>query len=81
VLGSKADHIAAAFGQLLADAVTSDEAQTARWCTMLVLSRQLGKALMGLTQNLNALLPVLPGVPQRQQVPSQVVLAEGVATV
>jgi hypothetical protein len=77
---SKADHIAAAFGKLLTDAVTSDEAQIARWCTMLVLSRQLGKAMVGLTQSLNALLPVLPGAPQGK-VASQVAMADGMAAV
>lgn len=78
-LGSKADRIAAAFGRLLAEAVTSDEAQTARWCTLLVLSRQLVKALTGLTQSLNALLPVLPGAPQ--QMASKGVIAGGEATI
>ncbi|KAF6264461.1 hypothetical protein COO60DRAFT_1484576 [Scenedesmus sp. NREL 46B-D3] len=78
--GRKADQIAAAFGKLLTDAVTSEEAQTARWCTMLVLSRQLGKSLVGLTQSLNALLPLLPGAPQGQ-VSSQVVKVDGVAAV
>jgi hypothetical protein len=77
---SKADQIAAAFGKLLTDAVTSDEAQTARWCTMLVLSRQLGKAMVRLTQSLNALLPVLPGAPQGK-VASHGVVAEGMAAV
>jgi hypothetical protein len=79
-LGSRADRIAAAFAQLLADAVTSDEAQTARWCMVMVLSRQLGKAMLGLTQNMNALLPVLPGAPQ-QNMHSQVVVADGAANV
>lgn len=59
--GRSPDQIAAAFGQLLSDAVLSDEAQTAKWCTLLVLSRQLGKALAALTHSMNGLLPVLPG--------------------
>lgn len=56
-----ADHIAAAFGQLLMDAVTSQQAQTSKWCSTLVLSRQLGSALAELTDTVNQLLPLLPG--------------------
>lgn len=56
-----AQQIAAVFGQLLSDAVTSEDAQVSTWCSMLVLNRQLGKALTGLAGSMNVLLPQLPG--------------------
>ncbi|KAF8072620.1 ASF1B [Scenedesmus sp. PABB004] len=64
-----AEQVAAAFGRLLADAVSSNEARATRWCTLLVLSRQLGKSTWGLTNALNELLPVLPGAPVAVELP------------
>lgn len=60
-----AEQIAAAFSSLLADAVTSEEVQTTRWCCTLVLARQLGTSLAGLMNSLNQLLLVIPGKQQQ----------------
>jgi len=43
------------------EVVTKEEAHMAHWCSILILCRQLGKALVGLTSSVNSLLPVLPG--------------------
>jgi hypothetical protein len=57
---NKAEQLAAAFGALLRDAATSEEAQTARWCSLLVLARQLGRSIACLSDSVSEMLPQLP---------------------
>lgn len=52
--------LAAAFTALLSQAVTSEEGQVARWCNVLILSRQLGRSLAGLNDSVNEMLAKLP---------------------
>jgi hypothetical protein len=52
--------LAAAFSSLLTEAVCSEEGQLARWCSVLVLSRQLGRSIAGLNDSLNEMLAKLP---------------------
>jgi hypothetical protein len=47
---------------LLSDSVRSEEKQVARWCSVLVLSRQLGRSIAGLNDSVNNLLAKLPWV-------------------
>lgn len=52
--------LAAAFTALLSQTVTSEEGQVARWCNVLILSRQLGRSLAGLNDSVNEMLAKLP---------------------
>lgn len=56
----KAEQVAAAFGAVLSQAVTSERGQIARWCSTLVVARQTGRAIAGLHDSVNQLLPQLP---------------------
>lgn len=58
--GTRSQQIAAAFSDLLTSSVTSEEGQLARWCSVLVMSRQLGRAIAGLNDSLNEMLVKLP---------------------
>lgn len=58
----RAQQLASAFGALLSDSVRSEEKQVARWCSVLVLSRQLGRSIAGLNDSVNDLLAKLPWV-------------------
>lgn len=57
---ARSQQIAAAFSDLLTSSVTSEEGQLARWCSVLVMSRQLGRAIAGLNDSLNEMLLKLP---------------------
>jgi hypothetical protein len=50
--------------------VSSEQAQTARWCAFLVMARQTGRAIAGLNDSVNQLLPRLPWTAAQQQVAS-----------
>jgi hypothetical protein len=52
--------LAAAFSLLLTESVSSEEGQLARWCSVLVLSRQLGRSIAGLNDSVNEMLAKLP---------------------
>lgn len=52
--------LAAAFSALLSQSVSSEEGQIARWCSVLVLSRQLGRSIAGLNDSMNEMLAKLP---------------------
>lgn len=54
--------IAAEFGRVLGESVLSEEGQLARWCSLLVQSRQLGRSIAGLMDSMNEMLAVLPWV-------------------
>lgn len=52
--------IAADFSSLLSTSVSSEEGQVARWCSVLVLSRELGRSIAGLNDSVNEMLVKLP---------------------
>lgn len=56
----RTQQLAAAFSTLLTEAVRSEEGQVARWCSVLVLSRQLGRSIAGLNDSVNEMLAKLP---------------------
>jgi hypothetical protein len=56
----RAQQRAAVFSALLSDAVTSEEGQLARWCSVLVMARQLGRSIAGLNDSMNEMLIKLP---------------------
>jgi hypothetical protein len=56
----RAQQLAAAFSALLSESVTSEEGQLARWCSVLVLARQLGRSIAGLNDSVNEMLAKLP---------------------
>lgn len=56
----RAQQLASAFSALLSESVTSEEGQLARWCSVLVMARQLGRSIVGLNDSVNEMLVKLP---------------------